>query len=1093
MSSVAAPSMARHARVWSWVAASLLVTVTATLALASDLRVPIFYENGLAHSVFPPILIGVAIMTIGTELLGWTYSGLLVPGYLAPILLVQPWSALVIAVEALLTYFCVAGLSRLGVRTGWWSEFFGRERFLAILLISVGVRLAFEGFAVNLLGEAITEQLEIAFDYRNSLYSIGFVAVPLLANMLWNTGLRRAVVPVGVAIALTYLVTEYVLVAHTNFSVGSLSLIYESSAVDFTASPKAHIILLTGAYLASRANMQYGWDYNGILVPALLALMWPTPAKLLATLVEAMLVLAAARFITSRKRFQTTTIEGPRKMLLLFTISFAFKMAIDATVAMWWPGVTAIDLYAFGYLLPTLIAAKMWQRGAVNLVLIPTLRTSFTAAVVGNLVGFSLTFLPAGSALLLDPVDGASRPGFVEAARGELLETALLSRGRIRLASDSQPVDRVYPSEIEQFRAAMSLLAREQAETEAAEIRFATVGRSLEQIGYETIVFRDADGRASDLLLRERSPGIVQGWGIYLVSARPHANLVVNVPYPVRDGGAFELGLALYNRLGARALVVAGSHTSPTGRADGSEGPPTGLTGTARREFKDAAVLEIRATDADRPRLALRNELPGALDLTLLKQVVGDIEIDLNADLRANSRAGETASGFVELWMPHSGMAAALVSEVSSLAPELSILPRRTEAALFDWLTVRARAAQGTQGRTVAPSADEIVFFDEQLLVPLYAMARSEPGDADLERLQAAASMVDYDVVLLTASQPDERYVVLVEREPRARLWGTILLRLGDARPLVIEVPEPVAEGTAFELSIRLIRHLAGRVLIVPGPDVDGPGSTQGARDGASSAIFTLAHQQAQASIPAAEGVTAALALQIRSTFLSADDIGGDIVLTTGRGTPDRSMLPAPVASLSEQLGRLGYDVALYDGSRQRAVFSAGDNAERQFSNRYYPGSFAVLWAGGDVRSSARTSEDARRALEHAAALGLEALEGSFEQWMASQPAGAAAPDAEAVSPIAEIFRHYGELANIHDFEQALVRARALKLAPLYFRDLETGQGFLVLRRRGAVEHALRLSASATKRIDVSRSDPAFRLAVATYTVGKAGWLRVVP
>jgi hypothetical protein len=40
------------------------------------------------------------------------------------------------------------------------------------------------------------------------------------------------------------------------------------------------------AALASLLNRRYGWDFHGILVPALLGLAVLAPVKLLATLVE---------------------------------------------------------------------------------------------------------------------------------------------------------------------------------------------------------------------------------------------------------------------------------------------------------------------------------------------------------------------------------------------------------------------------------------------------------------------------------------------------------------------------------------------------------------------------------------------------------------------------------------------------------------------------------------------------------------------------------------------------------------------------------------------------------------------------------------
>jgi len=48
--------------------------------------------------------------------------------------------------------------------------------------------------------------------------------------------------------------------------------------------------------------VRYGWDYNGILVPALLAVAWYEPTKLLGTFLEAVQHLSLARFLASVPR-----------------------------------------------------------------------------------------------------------------------------------------------------------------------------------------------------------------------------------------------------------------------------------------------------------------------------------------------------------------------------------------------------------------------------------------------------------------------------------------------------------------------------------------------------------------------------------------------------------------------------------------------------------------------------------------------------------------------------------------------------------------------------------------------------------------------
>ncbi|MCB1807573.1 MAG: hypothetical protein KDJ99_21205, partial [Candidatus Competibacteraceae bacterium] len=91
------------------------------------------------------------------------------------------------------------------------------------------------------------------------------------ANQFWKPGLARGLLGLGVTVGLTYLIVRYGLMELTNFTISRIGYLYEDLASSVLASPKAYIILLTTAFVASRMNLRYGWDFNGILIPSLLA------------------------------------------------------------------------------------------------------------------------------------------------------------------------------------------------------------------------------------------------------------------------------------------------------------------------------------------------------------------------------------------------------------------------------------------------------------------------------------------------------------------------------------------------------------------------------------------------------------------------------------------------------------------------------------------------------------------------------------------------------------------------------------------------------------------------------------------------------
>jgi len=150
----------------------------------------IFPQSSLAVSVITTVWVGVWVVAFFNLRFGWVLSGLVVPGYLAPLVLIKPWSAGVILLEGIVTYLLVWGYSEFFGRRGWWDSLFGRDRFFALILVSVAVRILFDGLLLPEAG-AMLERAGYLFDYRNNLHSFGLVIVSLVANQFWKTGVVR--------------------------------------------------------------------------------------------------------------------------------------------------------------------------------------------------------------------------------------------------------------------------------------------------------------------------------------------------------------------------------------------------------------------------------------------------------------------------------------------------------------------------------------------------------------------------------------------------------------------------------------------------------------------------------------------------------------------------------------------------------------------------------------------------------------------------------------------------------------------------------------------------------------------------------------
>ena len=482
----------------------------------------IFPQGSLASSVITTVWVGVMVVAFFNLRLGWTLSGLVVPGYIVPLLLVKPWAAAAVFVESVVTYLVVWWLSEVLPRYGYWSSLFGRDRFFALVLVSVMVRILFDGWLLPGFGEWINASLGVAFDYRNNFHSFGLIIVALMANLYWKPGLARGVIPLFVTVGLTLLIVRFGLMEWTNFTISNLSYMYEDIAASILASPKAYIILLTAAFLASRMNLLYGWDFSGILIPSLLALQWYQPEKIFTSFVEAVFILIVARLLLRLPLLRHRHIEGARQLMLFFNIGFVYKLALGYLVVWLVPEVKVTDTYGFGYLLGTLIALKMHEKDIPARMTRATLQTSFVGMAAASLVGFGLSTVP-----FTDTVEVAATAEAPAVVR-ELPDVRLVDQIRqdkvlLHQYQQRQRVPMPLTQELESFSDALTELEHYGVRGDAAALVRAIA--LLAGLRYE--IYRIEDRY---LYLKEMQPA--RGWGIYVLDTTSQSPLVVEVPAP---------------------------------------------------------------------------------------------------------------------------------------------------------------------------------------------------------------------------------------------------------------------------------------------------------------------------------------------------------------------------------------------------------------------------------------------------------------------------------------------------------------------------------------------------------------------------------
>ena len=373
----------------------------------------LFPPSSLDNSILTSVLLGVMVVWFFQETLGWNFTGLVVPGYLGSILVIQPSTGLVILAEAIVTWLVFTALSDRIPRWWPWSPLFGRDRFFGILLVSVAVRIVLEGGGFSW----IQHTFGIAVD--TELHSMSLVVVPLAANALWRTGFLAALTRIGVPVVLTWALLELVLLRATNLSLSSFELTYEDLALDFVSSPRAYILLLTGAWLGSSANLRWGWDYGGIIVPGLLSVCWLEPITLLATLGEAAVIALLVRWLLHVPVLRSANLTGGRPLVLAFLVGYATKFLLGWSFAEMWPGLEVRALFGFGYLLPTMIALRVLRAGNDPFrPIVPAVVTSLAGFGFGSAIGYAFAVLLPARGPALAPAPPVERADVALAVLG---------------------------------------------------------------------------------------------------------------------------------------------------------------------------------------------------------------------------------------------------------------------------------------------------------------------------------------------------------------------------------------------------------------------------------------------------------------------------------------------------------------------------------------------------------------------------------------------------------------------------------------------------------------------------------------------------
>lgn len=928
------------------------------------------FPGSMSSSVITTVWVGIFVVALFNLRFGWVMSGLIVPGYLVPLLLVKPSAALVVLGEGMITYFLVWFYSEWLSQRMLWSRFFGRDRFFVLVLASVAVRIVGDGFVLPLLGQYLNDHWQIQFDYQNNLHSFGLIIAALVANNFWKTGLTRGLFATVVTVGLTYCIVRFGLMEYTNFSMSNIGYLYEDMASSFLASPKSYIILIITAFVASRMNLYYGWDFSGILIPSLLALQWFAPQKILMSFLEAIVILLLAHLVLQAPVFKRITVEGARKILLFFNISFAYKMALGWIILYFWPGIKISDYYGFGYLLPTLMALKMHDKGIFARMSAAILQTSLGASALAALLGFGLSLLPDPVLLLQSR---QITPGSVHPRQfdGKALDLLLAQKPQAYQSLTKTPMQKPSPLQSQAFDAALHLLQHDTLtpqQLDQAAALLQTAQYELQQNG-------------DMLLLLERAPQ--QYRGSFLINRAAKRALMIEVPLPIDEAGTFEAGAALFEQLDARVLAVAGAarHAAPDGGTDVLAFPNTTFQ-AFHRAFARKNTLQVRAVavvDAATAGngngngngkassvLRIKGDIPFDLPLPVLQQQLGKLAISWQAAPGMNIQRDSVANGFAQLELDPQHLRQLLLASHPAQATLAGSSGNIRHVLMQD----KQQFAATGSNLYRAPTAGELIYLDKDVLTPLAAVlgelakasanasAQASASAANksllspdmqqrLQMINLAAQALGYQLSQFEGEQ-GERYLLLQElavaNGQTRRYWGSVAFRLGTRQPFLVQVPRPYFDPNSLEMGIALFDRLQAGAIGMAGasPLANQDRSADLLNFQNKGNLLNLVGQVMLREAGAKPWMT----LQTRALSLrpGVSLPASDLLLSFGNG----SVKPEQASSLGRQLLQTlqqdGFGVQFADGNARVAEYGAAAAMQTQYQSASRNKEVAMLW-----------------------------------------------------------------------------------------------------------------------------------------------------
>lgn len=885
----------------------------------------LFPGSGFETSIMTIVLLGVLIRWLYTETMGYTFAGLVVPGYLASVLIIAPVSGVVICIESVLTYLFVWLIVEYFGKKTLWSPGFGRDRFFVFALVSLFIRLFGELAVWPYLWDLASQVGPLPSQPPMGLNSLGLVLVPLAANMFWKIGVKRGALQIGVPTLLVWAIASLLLLPWTNLRFAEFQIHYEAAAIDILVSPKTYIIMLISASFAARANIKFGWDFGGILIPALIAISFFDPAKVVLSLLEALVLAGTAWLLMHKSPLQRYNLEGPRKLVLVFTTAYILKYIIAWVFTIYAPYIKVTDFFSFGYLLSSLLAIKILQRGASQ-VLMPIAAVSVAGFLAGGLGAEALS-----EYVIESPESGQEQrttsPRTEQMLPGVLSRVALLDQ---RAAADAPPLT---PHQLTRFVDFTDALMR-QLGAARSELNEAALPTALSGLEYTKLV--EPSGRIAHMFAepRERYPRS-RGLGVYIL--RPGSNgPFLEVPNDGADPTFALAVLEIAHATDARGIAFGAVSSTPYGGVLTPEGDLT----SPYDAFCDAISASsdtLRLSKArDRSTLWLGKQMRAGNFLAGIAPLITTAVTRWEAYPSSRARAHRRDHVALELSSAATLGAANMSGE--HLPPRRVMAPGKLDLLLEELLGEGAIPAD-VLGMGEAPSPAELHALEHGVLMTLLD-SNSANTPERIELTNTVADALGLELIKYTPS-PERCYWVLYEATEIKRGWGVNVINCERGEPYILQVPKPRREQGTWRLGAFFAEDFDATALTLGAPFRATTGALR--REPMTSPSMLQATQRAALALR-----PRAWTLQLRG-HAATRNVGTELLVTHERTFRVEGVTPELEAFLqrSSELGiTFDYDRAEFDYAQLHGL----PDLSSRYASTVASGRFARLWFGAPLR-----------------------------------------------------------------------------------------------------------------------------------------------